>query len=118
VKNLIRFCREFGLDYGELEVLRDGENGFLYVLDANNTPTGPSRLLTKKERHDPLSILAETFDKVFLQQVHSDVRSQGSAKSLDKGYRRLRQALVGQWIKSAGRMPTGLGIRTVPFTDG
>ena len=74
VNNLIRFCGEFGLDYGELDVLRDGEDGFLYVVDANNTPAGPSRLLTKKERHDALSTLAETFDKVFLSRVHSDVR--------------------------------------------
>jgi hypothetical protein len=73
VKNLIRFCGEFGLDYGELDVLRDGENSFLYVLDANNTPIGPCRLLTKKERQDALSTLAETFDKVFLSRVHSDV---------------------------------------------
>ncbi len=75
VKNLIHFCGEFGLDYGELDVLRDGEDGFLYVLDANNTPTGPCRLLTKRERHDALSTLAETFDKVFLSGVRPDVRS-------------------------------------------
>jgi hypothetical protein len=75
VKNLIRFCEEFGLDYGELDVLRDGEDGFLYILDANNTPTGPCRLLTKKERHDALSTLAETFDKVFLSRARRDVPS-------------------------------------------
>ena len=75
VQNLIRFCEGFGLDYGELDVLRDGESGFLYIVDANNTPTGPSRRLIKKERYDALSILAETFDKVFLSQAYSDVRS-------------------------------------------
>jgi hypothetical protein len=75
MKNLIRFCSEFGLDYGELDVLRDGDNGFLYVLDANNTPAGPSRVLTKKERQGALSTLAETFDKVFLSRVHSEDRS-------------------------------------------
>ena len=54
--------------------MRDGEDGFLYVLDANNTPTGPCRLLAKRERYDALSTLAETFDKVFLS-VRADVRS-------------------------------------------
>jgi hypothetical protein len=83
VKNLIRFCQEFGLDYGELDVLRDGENGFLYVLDANNTPTGPCRLLSKKERHDALSILAETFDKVFLHSERS-IGTDGMVKNLDQ----------------------------------
>src|SRR6266480_3565046 len=59
----VAWCRTF--------VLRDADDGFLYVLDANNTPTGPCRLLTKKEKHDALSTLAETFVKVFLSPVHS-----------------------------------------------
>lgn len=75
VKNLIRFCEEFGLDYGELDALRDGQNGLLYVVDANNTPAGPSRLLSKRARQDALSNLAETFDEVFLSRLNTDVRS-------------------------------------------
>jgi hypothetical protein len=33
-------CRELGLEYGELDVLRDFDSGRIYVVDANNTPDG------------------------------------------------------------------------------
>ena len=35
----LRFCREMGFEYGELDMARDRTNGRLYILDANNTPT-------------------------------------------------------------------------------
>jgi glutathione synthase/RimK-type ligase-like ATP-grasp enzyme len=35
------FCREMGLDYGELDVLRDNRDGRIYIVDVNNTPAGP-----------------------------------------------------------------------------
>jgi hypothetical protein len=75
LSNLIRFCQEFGLDYGELDALRDGKNGLLYVVDANNTPAGPARRLSEKERQDALSTLSETFKQTFLSNGEADVRS-------------------------------------------
>ena len=36
-----RFCRAVGLDYGELDVLRDSDEERLYIVDVNNTPYGP-----------------------------------------------------------------------------
>jgi hypothetical protein len=95
LKNLICFCEEFGLDYGELNVLRDGEDGFLYVLDANNTLTGPCRVLTRKERHDALSALAETFDKVFLSRMRCDVRSLNADKGRSHLFLRPENHLQG-----------------------
>ena len=38
---LALFCREMGLDYGELDVLRNADDGRLYVVDVNTTPFGP-----------------------------------------------------------------------------
>ncbi len=38
---IIRLCGDMGLDYGELDVLRDIHDGKLYVVDVNNTPAGP-----------------------------------------------------------------------------
>jgi hypothetical protein len=38
---LTLFCREMGLDYGELDVLRNADDGRLYVVDVNTTPFGP-----------------------------------------------------------------------------
>lgn len=37
-ERLGQFARAMGLDYGELDVLRDNGDGRIYVVDANNTP--------------------------------------------------------------------------------
>jgi hypothetical protein len=34
-----RFCREFALDYGELDILRNQDDGPIYIIDVNNTPS-------------------------------------------------------------------------------
>lgn len=41
---LLRFAEAIGLDYGELDVVRDGEGGLIYVVDANRTPVRPKGL--------------------------------------------------------------------------
>jgi hypothetical protein len=41
VEKLFDFCERIGLDYGDLDVIRDRGDGRLYVLDANKTPWGP-----------------------------------------------------------------------------
>ena len=38
---ILRFCRAIGLDFGELDVLRDVDDGRIYIVDVNNTPYGP-----------------------------------------------------------------------------
>ncbi len=38
---LLEFCRRMGLDFGDLDVLRDRGDGRIYVIDANPTPGGP-----------------------------------------------------------------------------
>lgn len=39
-----RFCRAMGLDYGELDVLRDRRDGRLFIVDANPTPWPPDAI--------------------------------------------------------------------------
>ncbi len=41
IADILRFCRAMGLDYGELDVLRNNEDGKIYIVDVNNTPFGP-----------------------------------------------------------------------------
>ena len=41
---LLRFADAIGLDYGELDVVRDGADGPIYVVDANRTPVRPKGL--------------------------------------------------------------------------
>lgn len=60
------FCRNIGLDYGELDVLRNRDDGLVYVVDVNNTPFGPPNHLPKKDKVKALRLLAETFQSVFI----------------------------------------------------
>jgi hypothetical protein len=41
LRQLSAFAREFGLDLGEMDVLRDRKSGLIYVLDVNTTPHSP-----------------------------------------------------------------------------
>jgi len=41
VSKVLEFCKVMGLDYGELDVLRDNHDGRIYIVDVNNTPSGP-----------------------------------------------------------------------------
>jgi len=41
VSKIRQFCSTMGLDYGELDVLRDNKDGRIYIVDVNNTPSGP-----------------------------------------------------------------------------
>lgn len=56
IANVLRFCRAVGLDYGELDVLRDNKDGRIYVVDVNNTPFGPlDRHIQVRYYFDPTS---------------------------------------------------------------
>ena len=41
---LLRFAASIGIEYGELDTLRDRESGRIYVVDANRTPVKPKAL--------------------------------------------------------------------------
>ena len=43
IDQIISFCQNMELDYGELDILRDKQDQRIYIVDANNTPS--SRLL-------------------------------------------------------------------------
>lgn len=38
ISKILTFCRNFGMDYGELDIVRDGDDNRIYIVDANNTP--------------------------------------------------------------------------------
>ena len=42
IAKLLQFCQAVGLDYGEMDVLRDSQDGRIYIVDVNTTPYGPS----------------------------------------------------------------------------
>lgn len=39
IANIITFCQQLGMDYGELDIIRHRENQKIYIVDANNTPS-------------------------------------------------------------------------------
>jgi hypothetical protein len=48
-EQLLRFSRALGLDYGELDVVRDNGSGLIYAVDANRTPIRPRGLAPADE---------------------------------------------------------------------
>jgi hypothetical protein len=66
---LRQFCRQFGLHYGELDIIRHSEDGRIYVLDANNTPWSPavSAGIPKAQLDWVLERSAEAFRNSYLR---------------------------------------------------
>ena len=62
------FTKGIGMDYGELDILRDRDDGKIYIIDVNNTPTGPSHLSTST-KNEVLLKLAKSFRKAFLNDL-------------------------------------------------
>lgn len=65
---LIRFSRALGIDFGELDTMRDHADGRLYVFDANNTPCVRFTGVSAADRKATVERLAETFEAAFLQR--------------------------------------------------
>jgi len=63
---IIDFAKAIHLDFGEADVLRDKQDGKIYIVDINNTPYGPPNHLPKKDKKLALKLLARTFSKEFL----------------------------------------------------
>lgn len=68
MRKVFEFCDMIGLQYGELDILRDGDDGRMYIVDANNTPgtPEPGKQLTRGEYRRFVSLLANSFESVFL----------------------------------------------------
>lgn len=58
---LVAFADVIGLDYGEVDVLRDISDGRIYVVDVNNTPAGPPKQMSNAEIYEALEILSPDF---------------------------------------------------------
>jgi len=65
---ILTFCDEFGLDYGELDVLRDNASSKIYIVDANKTPanTNTEPSLSEADRRKALQRLATSFHDAFI----------------------------------------------------
>ena len=66
LSKIFSFSEKIGLDYGELDVLRNRDDKKIYIVDVNFTPWGPPNHLSKKDRNKAQKILAQTFHKQFM----------------------------------------------------
>ena len=58
---ILEFTALLGMDYWELDVLRDTGSGRIYVLDANRTPYGPARSESNPLAKGTTIVMAEAF---------------------------------------------------------
>ncbi|HID96997.1 MAG TPA: hypothetical protein EYP57_02240 [Thermodesulfobacteriaceae bacterium] len=65
LEKIHRFCAEIGMDCGEVDVLRDKNDRRIYIVDANNTPSGPPSPITPKEARIAVMRLAQAFENAF-----------------------------------------------------
>ena len=63
---IMQFCRRIGLDYGELDVLRDKNDKHIYIVDVNDTPWGEPKSRTDRTHWQSVKMMAETFETVFI----------------------------------------------------
>jgi hypothetical protein len=74
---LLEFCRRIGLEFGDLDVLRDRGDGRIYVIDANPTPGGPGGPgggYTAEQRRELLEIQLEALERYFLEVLAKNGR--------------------------------------------
>ena len=64
IEKIHAFCRRMGMDYGELDILRDNQDGRIYIVDANKTPSGPriSPEISREVCNDFYSRLCAAFE--------------------------------------------------------
>lgn len=66
IDRLLAFSRGMGIDFGELDVIRDDGDGRIHLLDANNTPSAWFAGFTAADRQATIDLLAEAFEAAFL----------------------------------------------------
>lgn len=69
--SLTRFCQEAGLDYGEMDVVRDHQDQRIYVLDLNKTPLGPPNGLSAQDRLRALDLYRSEFATWMKRHAHA-----------------------------------------------
>jgi len=67
-RQLLVLAAELRLDLGELDVLRDREDGRIYVVDVNNTPSGPPNHLPRPERRRAVELISSAVERELLNR--------------------------------------------------
>ncbi len=68
VNKINQFCEKLGLDYGEIDILRDRDDQKIYIVDVNNDPSGPPAPISGEYPLSAIVRLAQAFEQNFLLQ--------------------------------------------------
>lgn len=100
---LAAFTRELGMDYAELDVLRDAGDGRIYVVDANKTPFGPPGAISRDEATRALRTLAQEFQTLLMEAppTASEVSRLDRAGGPERGRQRGRSRSAGRSSQQA-----------------
>lgn len=60
-KKIAEFARAMSLDFGGLDILRDREDGRIYIVDANKTDMGPPSAMRGADKLAAMRMLADAF---------------------------------------------------------
>jgi hypothetical protein len=63
---VLEFSRHLGLDFGEIDAVRDRRSHKLYLIDANSTPMSPPMRLSLKKRLEIIHAIADSFARQFM----------------------------------------------------
>jgi hypothetical protein len=62
------FSTNIGMDYGELDVLRDKNSGRIYVVDANRTPYGPVPHAGSPHIEQVTTVMTDAFERLMAER--------------------------------------------------
>lgn len=68
IASLLRFADAMGIDFGELDIMRDRSDGRIYVFDANNTPCVRFVGVSATDRRGTVDRLTAAFEHAFLRR--------------------------------------------------
>ena len=63
-----RYMERAGLDFAEIDILRDNKDGRIYIIDVNDTPQSARDNVSSEELHYNIGVLAQTFERQFLKK--------------------------------------------------
>lgn len=67
IHNIMEMAEKMNIEFGEMDILRDNHDKRIYVIDVNNTPTGPSNF-SKSEYKKAIKKLSSTFIRQFQKE--------------------------------------------------
>lgn len=73
ITRILSFCNGIGLDFGELDIIRDNDDGRVYIIDANKTPGGFGMFnkvnWAHEQRQRAIELLSTAFDRGIRERI-------------------------------------------------